>query len=127
MKVGSFGSVIFEVSDTKVVTPEGIQHECKARFEEHKVLGAPPRLEFLAPELESMSMNIRLRADMGVHPLREAITLVKLCKEGAVRKLIIMEASCGDMVIESISQSWRHVGPQGIYIVDLSIKFKEYI
>lgn len=127
MRTGSFGEIVFEVSDRKAITPDDITRESKARYEEHKVPGALPRLEFLAPELAEMGMRITLRADMGVNPLHEADKLSRLCKEGAVRRLVLMGVNCGDMVLESVSQVWRHTGSGGPHIIDLALKFKEYV
>ena len=126
MRVGSFGNIVFDVSVQRVMTPSEIQRERKARFEEHKVLGSLPRLEFLAPELADMSMRIRLRADMGVNPFNEADRLAKMCKEGKVARLMIMGVNCGNMVLESVSQDLRPAGAKGLPTLDLTLKFKEY-
>lgn len=127
MRVGSFGEVVFEVSDNRVLTPAEIQRERKARYEEHKVVGAAPRLEFLAPELADLTMRICLRADMGVNPLREATKLSAYCRDGKVCRLIIMGVNCGENVLESVGQIWRHAAPNGIHSIDLSLKFREYV
>lgn len=66
----------------RVVTPGEVARERKARYAEHQVMGAEPRLEFLSAELATMSLPIRLRADMGVDPLAEADRIGVLCREG---------------------------------------------
>lgn len=68
MRIGSLGDIIFEVSPPWWTHGHAwrISRERKARFEEHKVVGALPCLEFLAPELATVGMPIKLRADMGV-------------------------------------------------------------
>lgn len=126
MQVGSFGEVVFEVSDSRVITPTDVQRERKARYEEHKVIGAAPRLEFLAPELADLTMRICLRKDMGVNPVSETTKLSKYCRDGKVCKLILAGINCGDQILESVSQSWRHTGPNGPHTIELVLKFKEY-
>ena len=120
MRVGSLGDVIFEAGDGRLMTPSEFQADCSARFEEHKVVGAPPRLEFLSAELTAMSLPIRLRADMGVNPAEEAEKLVALCREGKVARLILAGRNMGDVVIESVTQTWRLLAPngQGPYLLD---------
>lgn len=129
MLVGSLGDVVFETSAERVLTPGEFQMERAARFEEHKVVGALPRLEYLSAELLNMSMPIRLRADMGVNPARAAEKLSAMCREGKVLLLILAGYRLGRVVIESVSQTWRYMGSskKGPQIVDLSIKLKEYV
>ncbi len=127
MEVGSFGDVVFEVSADRVFTPQSISRERKGSYAEHKVLGVLPRLEYLAPELATMNMQVRLLASMGVNPLQEADKLAKMSKEGKVAKLIILGVNCGDMVLESVTQQWRHSVAGSIHTIDLSLKFKEYV
>ncbi len=130
MQTGSLGDVVFEVSAAgRVMTPAEFQRDRAARFEEHKVVGALPRLEFLSAELATMSLPIRLRADMGVNPAEEADRLARMCKEGKVLRLIVAGYNCGDVVIESVTQTWRLLAPggKGPYLLDLNLKLKEYI
>lgn len=130
MIVGSLGDVIFEASAAgRVMTPSEFQADCSARFEEHKVVGAPPRLEFLSAELTAMNLPIRLRADMGINPAKEAEKLSVMCKNGKVARLILAGYSLGDVVIESVTQTWRLLAPngKGPYLLDLNLKLKEYV
>ncbi len=127
MEVGSYGTITFEVSDFRVLTPSGISRESKARYAEHKVHAAKPRLEYLAPELVSMSMNIRLLASMGVNPHAEAEKLCAMAESGQVARLIILGRNYGYMILESVSQDWRHTSFLGVYSIDLALKLKEYV
>lgn len=128
MKIGSLGDIIFEVSANggRMVTPSEVEREYKARFAEHQVLGAEPRLEFLSPELATMGLPIRLRADMGVDPLAETDRLEALCREGKAHRLIIAGKSYGMFVIEGISQHQSRGSGKGILSVELTLKLKEY-
>lgn len=128
MRIGSLGTIIFEVSfDGRIVTPTEFVRERKARFEEHKVIGAMPRLEFLSPDLATMSLPIRLRADMGVNPMQEADLIGKLCKSGTAARLILCGWVFGWHVIESFSQQVRHGARGGIFSVDITLSLKEYV
>ena len=73
MIIGSFGKLlVFEVNADKILTPRGVKREMSAAYEEHKVLLHKPRLEFLAPELNSFSFSVLLSASMGVEPMPRA-------------------------------------------------------
>lgn len=128
MRVGSFGQTVFSVSTDRVLTPSSFSRSVAARYEEHKVLGAAPRLEFLAQELPTMELAVRLHAGHGVNPLEECKKLEAACLAGKVQKLIIGGIAWGDMILESVSQSARHsTGGGGIAIVDVNLKFKRYL
>lgn len=128
MRLGSLGDIIFEVSPFggRTVAPGQLSRERKARFEEHKVVGALPCLEFLSPELASVSMPIKLRADMGVNPLREADRLSALCKNGEVYRLIIAGWNWGYYAVESVQQEMRYTVGDKIFAVDVKLTLKEY-
>ncbi|WP_394027477.1 phage tail protein [Desulfovibrio falkowii] len=129
MRIGSLGDIVFEVSPLggRTVTPGQISRERKARFEEHKVVGALPRLEFLSPELATVGMPIHLRADMGVNPIREADRLSKLCKDGKVYRLIIAGWNFGYYAVESVQQDMRYTLGDKIFAVDVRVALKEYV
>lgn len=132
MQVGSLGDIAFEVSSPsnssggRVVTPTEFTRERKARFEEHQVIDAMPRLEFLSPELATMSLSIRLRADMGINPMKESDRIGKLCKEGKAVRLILCGFNFGMYVIDSYSQHVRYASGGGIFSVDMTLNMKEY-
>lgn len=128
MRVGSLGDIVFEASADggRVVTPQTFSRERKARYEEHKVIGAEPRLEFLAPELATVSLSIHLRVDMGVNPMDEADRIELLCREGKAHRLIISGSNFGLYVVESMSQRIVHASGREVLSVDLSLNLKEY-
>ncbi|MEG2173556.1 MAG: phage tail protein, partial [Desulfovibrionaceae bacterium] len=128
--VGSFGHTVFSVSTDRVLTPSSFTRSVAARYEEHKVLGAAPRLEFLAPELPNMELAVRFHASFGVDPLAECNALEVACHTGKVEKLIIGGISWGDMILESVSETARHsggAGGSGIAVIDVNLKFKRYL
>lgn len=128
MRVGSFGQTVFSVSTEKMLTPSSFSRSVAARYEEHKVLGASPRLEFLAQELPTMELSVRFHASFGVNPLAECKKLEAACLAGKVQKLIIGGIPWGDMILESISETARHsTGGGGIAVVDVNLKFKRYL
>lgn len=130
MRIGSFGQTVFSVSTDRVLTPSSFSRSVAARYEEHKVLGAAPRLEFLAEELPTMELAVRLHAGHGVNPLEECKKLEAACLAGKVQKLIIGGIPWGDMILESISETARHSGAGAggsIAVVDVNLKFKRYL
>lgn len=129
MVVGSFGTdLVFNVNSKSVLTPRSVQRESKGRYEEHKVLGSKPRLEFLAPELQSFSFSITLSAMNGINPTKALNLIRALCAEGMAERLIIGGVNYGYHVIESVSEEWKHTLPDGVLLsANVSISMKEYV
>ncbi len=128
MRVGSLGDIVFEVSrDGRVVTPHEFSLESKARFETHQVIGAMPRLEFLSPDISTMSLPIRLRADLGVNPWQESERIDAVCREGKAQRLILCGVNFGMYVLESFSRQVRYASGGNIFSVDMTLSLKEYV
>lgn len=129
MVIGTFGKLLtFEVSRNKVFTPQDVKRENKARYEEHKVLGAKPRLEFLAPELQVFTFSIQLSASHGVDPFDSLLSIKALNQAGIAERLILGGINYGWHVIEGASEEWRHSLPNGrIISAKVALTFKEYI
>jgi hypothetical protein len=129
MRVGSLGDIVFETSARLVLTPGSFSKSREARYEDHQVQGELPRSEFLAPELASYDMDIRLNASLGVDPMHLADRISQCCKEGRVLRLIIAGLNFGRVTIRSVSQEWRHIMPggKGVQAVALRLTLKEYV
>ena len=129
MQVGSLGDVVFETSAERVLTPSSFSKERSARYEDHQVQGGLPRSEFLAPELASFDLAIRLCADMGVNPIEMADQLSAYSTTGEVVRLILAGWNLGKVTVRSVRQTWKYMEPggTGVQIVDLALQLKEYV
>lgn len=128
MRVGSLGSIVFEVADGRVFTPASMSLSRDARFEDHEVQGTHPRPEFMAPGLGTCSLSLTLRRDFGVDPLAEAEKLEKMLTEGEVAQMIIAGKNLGKWTVRKVDQSWRHMlkGGIGPFALTLNVELKEY-
>lgn len=125
--VGSFGSVVFQVSAEVLYLVSNISRSTAARVEEHQVVGAKPRLEFIAPELDGVSFDIFLHAGHGVNPLEEIKRLRTLCTEGRVQRLILGGSNLGHYLLLDITENWLRNGPGGVVLVaSAALNLKEY-
>lgn len=126
--VGSFGPVVFSVSEERVYLINDVTREVAARVEEHKVTGGKPRLEFLAPELNESKFNIFLNANFGVSPLMELERLEEMCHEGRPARLILGGRNLGRNLLLKISEEWRRSLADGrVIIAAAGVTFKEYL
>ncbi len=129
MQIGSLGDVVFETSAEKVLTPSSFSKERSARHEDHQVQGGLPRSEFLAPELASYDLSIRLCASLGVNPIEMADQLSAYSTTGEVVRLILAGWNLGKVTVRSVRQTWKYMGSggTGVQIVDLALQLKEYV
>ena len=125
--VGSFGSVVFQVSEEQLHLVKNVQRKAAARVEEHQVVGAKPRLEFLSPELDQIGFTVFWHRGFGVDPRAEIRKLRELCEAGAALLLILGGENFGRFLLSEISESWKRSGPGGAPLVaEASLNFKEY-
>ena len=129
MVIGSFGKLlVFEVHSGKVLTPKNVKRDMAAAYEEHKVLGAKPRLEFLHPELNTFSFSVLLSASMGVDPADTMLTVQALIVGGIVEQLIIGGVNYGRHVLVKATEEWTKGGPKGNPIsIQVALEFKQYV
>lgn len=121
MQVGTFGPLTFEVSGDHVLTLANVKRDIKARYQEHQVLGAKPRLEFLAPELQVFTFTVTFSAKY-VDIKGQLAALKTFVEEGSYDRLIIGGTNYGHHVITDQSEEWRNIMTAGV-----SLTLKEYI
>lgn len=128
MRVGSFGTeIVFEVSGKKVMTPHNVRREMSAAYEEHKVLGAKPRLEFLSPELNTCQLTVLLSRAHGVDPGRMMVRIEAAIAVGLVEKLILGGENYGRHVLIKASEEWTSSDGKGKPLsIRVTLDFKEY-
>ncbi|MCL2458952.1 MAG: phage tail protein, partial [Desulfobulbus sp.] len=120
--------VVFQVSEQVLSLVRAVRRKTAARVEEHQVVGAKPRLEFLSPELAETSFTVFWHAGFGVNPQAEIRRLRELCEQGAVGRLIMGGENFGPHLLIEVSESWLRGGPAGNPLVaEASLTFKEYL
>ena len=125
--VGSFGSVVFQVSEEQMHLVRGVRRKAAARVEEHQVAGAKPRLEFIAPELDGVNFTVFWHRGFGVEPLAQIKKLRELCEAGAAQLLILGGENMGRYLLAEIGETWKHSGPDGApLVIEAALTLKEY-
>ena len=68
MQVGSFGPVVFEVTNKKVFTPDSRSRTNTSNWATHDRIEGKSRSQYLSPGLTQVQYKVRIRADMGMRP-----------------------------------------------------------
>lgn len=126
--VGSFGSIIFEVSAERISLIRGFKRSTGVRVEEHKVQGDKARLEFMAPELDQVDFDIFFHAAHGVDPMTEIDSLREMCRGGEVHQLIIGGQVLGKFLLTKVDEDWQRSDGRGkLTVATVKVAFKEYL
>lgn len=117
--IGSFGDVIFEVSSERMRTFHDFSRSASARWATHEIMRYKPALEFLGPDLDTISFQMRFETAFGVDPKLEMDKLLRMCRSGQAEQLIIGGSVMGyhQWVCDSIRQNWQKVDGRGRIIV----------
>ena len=131
MQIGSFGDVIFEVSDSKILTPNDFKRESKARYAEHKVINRPPILEFLGRELETIKFTAIFSKSLGISDLlMEVHKLREMLWNGETAHFILNNHLYTEnkMIIENLGEEVKHFDGRGAHIfTEIDVTLKEYV
>lgn len=87
--IGAFAGVTFSVSDKTVKTFNNMKWQVSGKYAEHDRHLKRDLLEFLGPELETISFEMRLSVFLGVTPLTEIIKLRSIIQTGKTDRLVI--------------------------------------
>lgn len=126
--VGSFGNIIFETSDEKILTPTSLSRTGGAVWADHPMLYKKPRREFMRSENRGVELEIKLKASLGVSPAKSIDELYKIMENGRTHPLVVggRPMSRYNMALMSISDSWDEVLSGGELIsATVSVKFEE--
>ncbi|WP_265822498.1 phage tail protein [Geovibrio ferrireducens] len=127
MSLGSFGSIVFEVSSSAVRTFDNLSRELSAKFVEHDVLNSKPVLQHVGTALTTISFTMYFNAFNGVNPEKELAALEAILNTGTEQPLFIGSKNFGKFVLEKISESRKVVGGKGeLLTAEAAVTLKEY-
>lgn len=129
-KIGSFGDIIFEVSEKKNQTIKDFERSGSARWNDHEIIGLKPKSEFNGAALEEVRFNMLLKAELGVNPLKLLEKLRKMRDTGKVAPFILggKPISLNYWSIQQLSETNRVIDNKGnILTAEVDVNLKEYV
>lgn len=88
-KIGSFGDLVFSVSERTVRTFDGMSWDFSADYATHDRHIKADLLEYMGPSIEGISFSMVLSAFLGVNPLSEVRKLREMIRTGHAERLVI--------------------------------------
>lgn len=128
--IGSFGDVVFQVSDGNIMTFQNLQLSSEGRWASQEVISGKPRAQYLGPGTGKVSFEISVSAAFGVKPRDMIDRLTRKVENGEVNALIIggRPISGNPFYIKSISATWGEVFNGGeLYSAKMSLSLEEYV
>jgi phage protein U len=126
--IGTFGDIVFKVSADTVRTFTQLTRSGNARYQQHDVIGQKPVLEFIGPDLDAITLPVKLDVSYGMNPQTEINAMREAMSTGARSAFIVGGKFLGDFVIESVSDTWETVSNRGNLIkANVSLSLKESV
>lgn len=128
--IGSFGPLVFAVSDKSVLTFTDFRRNSSARWAVHEIYGRYPRAQYIGPGQDDISFAMRFDVSMGVKPRNELSKLTQYCRTGRDEKLIVGGVPMGASrwYIETVGQEWlRFDGKGTLLVATVDVTLKEYV
>lgn len=129
-KIGSYGDIVFEVSEKKTQTFKDFQRSGPSRWEDHNINLSKPISEFLGPDLDSISIIVNFKAELGVNPIKQVELLRMMRDTGKVSPFVIGDKPISNNYwsIRQIEENHRTIDNKGnVLNVESTLTLKEYL
>ncbi|MCE4044551.1 phage tail protein [Lysinibacillus fusiformis] len=127
--IGTFGDLVFEVSRDKVHTFDNLNRTTEARYTKHAIKHQKPIMEFDGPEVDPITFDMVLRADLGVNPIKELDKWRDYVRKGKRAVLIIGNRpfSNNAFVITKINETYKNIDNRGnVLSIEATVDMMEY-
>ena len=111
--IGTLGTITFKVSEDTIRTFTNLSRTGSARFQQHDVIGKKPVLEFIGPDLDAVTLPVRLDVKYGLNPQNEINAMREAMNAGEGLSFLIGGKFLGDFVIESVADTWETTDNRG--------------
>ena len=128
-KIGSFGDLVFKVSDKTVKTFDEMNWEFSSKYETHDRHIKADLLEFLGPEIETISFSITFSVLLGVNPYKELKKLRKMVRKGNAERLVLGGKVYGEykwVMQAGSTELSRFDGKGNLWAAKVKVTLKEY-
>lgn len=128
--IGFYGDIVFETSDSRILTFSELQRSTASRWAKHEVIGKKPTSEFIGPDLDTISFTVNLNGQYGVHPRDEMNRWLIKARSGTAETFVIGNKRIGvdKWVVKSVSQMWGVILNKGEVVTGkVDIELEEYV
>jgi len=133
--IGAIGSktlidvILFEMSPDKILTLQNFTRQNGVRFAKHDTLLKKPISQYIGQDLDNISFDNTLRADLGVNPKNEFNKLIRLQRDGETLSIVLGKRAFGiyRWRITNLNILEERINNEGICTkAVVNIRFEEY-
>lgn len=128
-KIGTFGNLTFSVSDKTVRTFESMNWDFSAKYTTHDRHIQPDLLEYMGPEIESISFSAVFSIFLGTNPYKEIKKLRQMVRDGRAERLVLGGKVYGSykwVMQKGTAELKRFDGKGNLWAAKVKITLKEY-
>lgn len=128
--IGSFGDIIFETTDKRILTFGEFRRSAASRYSDHEVIGQKPISEYNGPGLDSVTFVVKVKRSLGVDPDKILNLLMKYNREGHAYPLVIGPKTIGvdKWKIVTLDMGTERFGRNASYdSVSVELSLNEYV
>lgn len=129
--IGNWGrGLIFETSDSRILTPANLSRTVSSSWAKHSRIALKDQPEFLRPELQKITFDLELNAELGVRPRSMLDYLASCVESGIVEPLVIGGKRVGRYYwrITSTSEAWQIILNRGEMVkAKVTVTMEEYL
>ncbi len=130
MAVGNWGTgLVFSVSDRRVLTPSNLTRKVSGNWATHSRVGGKDITEFIKPDLQEITFDLVLDAELGVRPRSMLEYIENSVETGRVERLVIGGRQLGrnPWRITASSEAWQTTLNGGELVrAKVTVTMKEY-
>lgn len=127
--IGTFGNIIFETNDTRILNPLGLQRTGGSDWATQSLVKGKPRSQYMQPKLRTVTFSIKLNSQHGVKPRAMLDELMTMAEGFTAYRLVINGKPLSDLpwILKEVSESWGHMYNRGeLVTAEVSLTLEEY-
>lgn len=127
--MAQWGSIKFSVNSDKIFSFTNMKRSYSGRWAAHNIIGKRPKMEFQGPDLDEVTIDVILDAEMGVKPRTAMYDFRAAAKQGKVAYFYVggKRVATNKFYIEKGTENWNEIWNQGELVrATAQLTFKEY-
>lgn len=130
MKIGSLGGIVFSVDPNRIQTVNNFKQSGSASYGKHQRHCGDTLLEFVGRDVDTISFDMTLAAQLGVDVEAELAKIVSAERSGEALKLVIGKKVLGryKWVITKHTVNFKQLDRSGtLVLAEISVQLSEYL
>ena len=127
--MAKWGNITFKVNSGKVFSFKNMKRSYSAKWAAHEIIGKRPKMEFQGPQMDEITLEVILDAELGVKPRATMKKFRSAAKNGSVAYFYVggKKVAKHKFYIASGTENWAEIWNKGELVrATASITFGEY-